>query len=623
MIDAIRHRGPDGGQVWTDEAAQLCLGHRRLAIVDLSPEGAQPMHSASGRYVVAFNGEIYNHGALRVELERAGAAPRWRGHSDTEVLLAAIEHWGVGGALERSNGMFAFALWDRSRATLILARDRFGEKPLYVWQSARGLAFASELKALREAPGWRGDVDRDAVAALLRFDYVPDRQCIYRGVWKLAPASYAEFAAAGSEPRIMRFWDAAGAAYRASRSPLDASDAEAIDGLEQALRRAVGMRMQADVPLGAFLSGGIDSSVVVAMMQAQSPRPVRTFSIGFDDEAYNEAHHAAAVASHLATDHTELIVQPADALAVVPALPRLYDEPFADASQIPTYLVCAMARRHVTVALSGDAGDELFGGYNRHHWIPRLWRMLERLPLPMRRAGAGGVLALSPGTWDQVVGVAARVTGRPAPRTPGDKLHKLARVVGARSVQDLYLRLVTFWDTPEAVVIGASTSEPKLPWDDRLATAEAVMAADTQSYLPDDILVKVDRASMGVSLETRVPLLDPEVYDYAWRLPMRMKIRNGVSKWALRETLYRHVPQALIDRPKSGFGIPIDAWLRGPLRDWAEHLLDESRLRQGGYLRPEPVRTAWREHLSGRRNWQYHLWSVLMFEAWRDAYDVA
>ncbi len=582
------------------------------------------MRSASGRYVIAYNGEIYNHRELRLELDRAGVAPAfWRGHSDTEVLLAAVEAWGLESSLARFNGMFAFALWDRERGSLSLARDRFGEKPLYVYSSPAGLAFASELKALRHAPGWRGEVDRDAVAALLRFDYVPDRQCIFRDTWKLAPASVAVFSSPHERPRVTQYWDAAQVAFAGHASPMQASDAEAIDALERTLQRSVALRMNADVPLGAFLSGGIDSTAVVAMMQASSDRPVRTFSIGFEDEAYNEAHYAAEVARHLGTDHTEMILRSADALAVVPKLPRLYDEPFADASQVPTYLVSAMARQHVTVALSGDGGDELFGGYNRHQWIPRLWRRASPVPAVLRRLAARGILAVSPTGWDGIVSAVAKLSARAAVRTPGDKLHKLARVLDASSPAELYTRLATFWPNPHVVVIGAANCPANVPWDGRMSAGEAAMAADAQTYLPDDILVKVDRASMGVSLEARVPLLDPDLFAFAWQLPLHMKIRDGVSKWALRQVLYRHVPAGLIERPKAGFGIPIDRWLRGPLRPWAEHLLDEGRLRRGGYFDPQPIRRAWAEHLSGRRNWQYHLWSVLMFEAWRDEYAVA
>jgi asparagine synthase (glutamine-hydrolysing) len=616
MTDALAHRGPDGQGQWTDPEQGLALGHRRLAIIDLSPDGAQPMQSRCGRYVVVFNGEIYNYRALRAEL-----AEDWRGHSDTEVLLAAVVRWGLEASLRRFNGMFAFALWDRQTASLTLARDRFGEKPLYYRASARGLAFASELKALRQAPGWQGEIDRDALACLLARDYIAQPHSIYRDVRKLPPASYLVLRAPGAVPEIHSYWDARAEAH-AARADLLPDNEATLDGLEGSLTRAVGLRMHADVPLGAFLSGGIDSSLIVALMQAQASQPVRSFSIGFSEAAYNEAPYAAAVARHLGTTHTELIVTPEDALAVIPRLPQLYDEPFADSSQIPTFLVSQMAREHVTVALSGDAGDELFGGYNRYRWLPALWRRMAWLPQPARRLAASGVTAVSPAAWDGLVGLAARLTGRQELlRNPGDKLHKLARVLDAPSPADLYARLISFWPQPEQVVLGASCAAIPPPlWEAALGLRGACMLADSVGYLPDDILVKVDRASMAASLEGRMPFLDPEVYAQAWRLPEMMKIRDGVSKWALRQILYRHVPPALIDRPKAGFSIPIDRWLRGPLRDWAEALLAEDRLRREGFFAPAPIRLAWAEHLSGRRNWQYHLWSVLMFQLWHEAW---
>ncbi len=623
MTDAIRHRGPDAEGIWHDALQGVVLGHRRLSIVDLSVAGAQPMRSASGRFVVAFNGEIYNCSELRSELERTGRAPAWRGHSDTEVMLAAIEAWGLEDSLVRFNGMFAFALWDQQERELVLARDRFGEKPLYLLQATGGISFASELKALRLAPGWTGEVDRNAVAALLTLDYVPAPGSIFRNVTKLPPASLMRIRNARSPDAPQTYWNAVVVASAGALSPSTGNDAEMLDGLESRLRRAVGLRMHADVPLGAFLSGGIDSSLVVAMMQAQSNRPVRTFSIGFDDAAYDEASHAAQVARHLGTDHTELIVRPADALAVVPKLPRLYDEPFADASQIPTYLVSALARRNVTVALSGDGGDELFGGYNRHQWIPKLWSGVGWVPLVCRRAAAATVLSVGPSTLDWIFRQLGRVIDELNVRTPGEKLHKLMRVLDSESPQEMYFRLASFWRNPLALVNGSerAPAATDFQWNERMGAGQAAMVADAVGYLPDDILVKLDRASMGVSLEARVPLLDPELFEYAWRLPHAMKIRSGVSKWALREVLYRHVPRGLIDRPKMGFGIPIDTWLRGPLRDWAESLLDERRLRTGGFYPPE-IRRVWTEHLSGRKNWQYHLWSILMFEAWREEFGV-
>lgn len=618
MTQELVHRGPDAQGIWLDAPKGLALGHRRLSIIDLSPDGAQPMHSHCGRYAVVFNGEIYNYRELRAEL----AIVDWRGHSDTEVLLEAIVRWGLEESLRRFNGMFAFALWDKHSACLYLARDRFGEKPLYYQSDAQGIAFGSELKALRQAPGWRGEIDRDALACLLAYDYISQPNSIYRGVKKLPPASYLVLRSAAAAPDVRGYWSARDEANAAQRQLFAGDEAAVLDGLEAVLKRAVGLRMHADVPYGAFLSGGIDSSAVVALMQAQSTQAVRTFSIGFSLDAYNEAPYAAAVARHLGTSHTELIVEPQDALALIPRLPQIYDEPFADASQIPTFLVSQMARQHVTMALSGDAGDELFAGYNRHRWIPSVWRKLAWLPLPVRRLVAAAMQGIAPTRWDDAFGVAARLVGRQTLlRNPGDKLHKLARVLDVASPAELYQRLIGFWPAPDGVVIGASLAACAPPvWDAGLGVRGACMLADTLAYLPDDILVKVDRAGMAVSLEGRIPFLDPDVFAYAWRLPEQMKIRNGVSKWALRQVLYRHVPQALIDRPKAGFGIPIDSWLRGPLREWAEALLDESRLRREGFFAPAPIRKVWDEHLSGRRNWQYHLWSVLMFQVWHEAW---
>lgn len=622
MTDALIHRGPDAGGVWTDAETGIGLGHRRLAILDLSPAGAQPMHSASRRFVLAFNGEIYNHLALRKELESYA----WRGHSDTETLLAAIETWGIEAALKRLVGMFAFALWDCERHELVLARDRIGEKPLYYGWQGNSFLFGSELKALAAYPHWRGEVDRDALALYMRYGYVPLPYTIWRDVRKLLPGSYLTIAANASGaalPAPTFYWRAIDVASRCPREDID--DQWAVNELDGLLRRSVARQMIADVPLGALLSGGIDSSTIVALMQAQSDRPIRTFSIGFAESDYNEAIHAKAVAGHLATDHTELYVSPADAMAVIPRLPEIYDEPFGDSSQIPTYLVAAMARRHVTVCLSGDAGDELFGGYNRYFWGRSIWHRMRLLPLSLRRLAGLGIHSLAPQTWDQL---GCRLPHQLRQPALGDRMHKLARVLDAVTADDLYRRLVSQVEHPEAIVMGGH----EVPiWADaeaaRFAAAERgadfterMMFHDQVGYLCDDILTKVDRAAMAVSLETRIPLLDHQLLEFAWTLPLHMKIRNGQGKWLLRQVLYRYVPKELIERPKQGFGIPLDAWLRGPLRDWAEALLDESRLRREGFLRPEPVREKWLEHLSGRRNWQHWLWNVLMFQAWRECW---
>jgi asparagine synthase (glutamine-hydrolysing) len=628
MADTLAHRGPDDRGAWVSEEAPLAFGHRRLSVLDLSPAGDQPMHSASGRYVIAFNGEIYNHAELRRELEQTGRAPAWRGHSDTEVMLAAFEAWGVEPAIQRFTGMFAIALWDRHERRLHLARDRLGEKPLYYGWQGKAFLFASELKAFHAHPAFRGEIDRDALALLLRHGYVPAPHAIWRDVRKLPPGMLltltADAPASRDDVAPRPYWSAMDTALRGIASPLALPDEEAATQLEALLSSAIGGQMVADVPLGAFLSGGIDSSTVVALMQAQSTRPVRTFSIGFNEPGYNEAQHAAAVAAHLGTEHTELYVTAQDALAVVPRLPALYDEPFADPSQLPTFLVAQLARRHVTVSLSGDGGDELFGGYNRYLLCRRLWRAMQRLPAAVRAGGARLLTAVRPDRWDALFqAVNLGLPARWRQMNAGDRLHKLAGILRARAPEEIYLGLVSHWPQPEEVVIGAAEPRTALTdparWpaiDDMTAR---MMALDLVTYLPDDILVKVDRAAMGVSLETRVPLLDHRVVEFAWRLPMSQKIRGGESKWLLRQVLYKHVPKALLDRPKMGFGVPIDAWLRGPLREWAEALLDGRRLAREGYFHPAPVREKWSEHLSARRNWQYPLWNVLMFQAWLEA----
>lgn len=622
---ALAHRGPDDADEWVDGSAGFALAHRRLAILDPTPAGRQPMTSASGRFVIAFNGEIYNHLELRAELERTHLAPAWRGHADTETLLAAVDAWGIEATLPRMVGMFAFALWDRRDRVLLLARDRLGEKPLYYGWVGRTLVFGSELKALRRFPGFEARINRNALALFLRHNYVPAPWSIYEGVWKLPAASIVRFAAgrlaAGERGAVQRYWSLKEVALDGQRTLFGGSEDEACEALHELLARSVRAQMLSDVPLGALLSGGIDSSTVVALMQAASSRPVRTFTIGFHEAEYNEATHAKAVARHLGTDHTELYVTPREALDVVPKLPSLYDEPFADSSQIPTFLVSQLARRQVIVALSGDGGDELFGGYNRHFRAIQLWRCIRSLPRSARRAAAALLRCIPTTAWN---GLHARLhpilPRRLHVRLPGDKAVKLAALLLVQQPEALYLPLVSHWTDPAALVAGAA--EPPTPvtdptqWLDVPDLAHRMMYLDAITYLPDDILVKVDRAAMGVSLETRVPLLDHRVVEFAWRLPLAMKIRQGQGKWLLRQVLYRYVPRRLIERPKMGFGVPIDRWLRGPLRDWAEDLISVSRLRSEGFLDPAPIRALWTDHLRGTRDGQYLLWDVLMFQAW-------
>lgn len=622
MTASLVHRGPDDDGHWFDAHAGIALGHRRLSIVDLSPAGHQPMPSASGRWVIAFNGEIYNHLDLRARLESTGQAPAWRGHSDTETLLAAIDAWGVETTLEHSAGMFAFALWDRQEHSLWLARDRFGEKPLYYGWNRGVFLFGSELKALRTFPGFDAPVDRQALALYLRHCNVPAPFSIYQGIHKLLPGHWlrleAQYLENAALPKPKAYWSAAAMAHAGRDDPFVGSEAEATDALEQLLRDAIGRQMMADVPLGAFLSGGIDSSLVVALMQAQSPRPVRTFSIGFNEAGYNEAQHAAAVARHLGTDHTELYVTAEDAMAVIPRLPTMYDEPFADSSQIPTALVAQLARQHVTVALSGDGGDELFGGYQRYFLATKLWTRLNLIPMALRRMSLKGITAVPVGSWDGMYrAVSPFLPAGKRWSSPGDKIHKGAAMLENKNGQALYRDLITHWH-PEILLDGVHEPMQFGPPRGResLSLTEYMMLEDTCHYMADDILVKVDRAAMACSLETRVPLLDHRIFEFAWRLPMDYKVRGGTGKHLLRQVLYRHVPQALIDRPKMGFGVPIDSWLRGPLKDWAASLLDPARLRNEGYFNPEPIARKWAEHQSGKRNWQHQLWVILMFQAW-------
>jgi asparagine synthase (glutamine-hydrolysing) len=580
------------------------------------------MLSASGRYAIVFNGEVYNAPALRAELTDKGLAPAFRGRSDTETTLACVEAWGLEASLSKFIGMFAIALWDRQERALFLVRDRLGVKPLYYGQFGRAFLFGSELRALRAHPAFRAEVDRDALALYLRHNCVPTPYSIYCGVRKLPPGTYLRVDTAASHaPVPTPYWSAREAADAGLREPFAGSEAEMLDQLDALLRDAVALRMVSDVPLGVFLSGGIDSSLVTALMQAQSGRPVRSFAIGFEDEAYNEAGQAASVARHLETDHTELIVTAEQALATVPQMAGLYDEPFADSSQIPTYLVSQMARRHVTVSLSGDGGDELFGGYNRYFEGRALWNKLKRLPRGLRGVAGAALGAVPPRRWDGIFSaLKPALRGGARVSQPGEKMSKLAGVLSVESADALYCRLVSHWRDPAGIVLGAVEPPTALTAFGGQPEIEDIthrmMYLDTVTYLPDDILVKVDRASMGVSLEAREPLLDHRLLEFAWRLPVTDKVRGRVGKWALRQVLSRYVPPALTDKPKMGFGVPLASWLRGPLRDWAEDLLDERRLRSDGFFDPRPIRQRWSQHLAGARNRHYELWDVLMFQSW-------
>jgi asparagine synthase (glutamine-hydrolysing) len=626
MTAALSHRGPDADGHWFDYEAGIALGHRRLSIIDLSSEGHQPMRSASGRYELCFNGEIYNFADLRENLESSGH--RFRGHSDTEVMLAAFEQSGVRASVKQFVGMFGFALWDRRERVMYLVRDRLGEKPLYYGWMGDVFLFGSELKALRAHPMWQGEIDRDAIALLMRHNYIPAPYSIYKGIYKLLPGTILTLplptigtAHSRGAAQPVAYWSAKEVAEHGISHQFTGSDREAVDQLETLLLKSIRQQMVADVPLGAFLSGGIDSSTVVAMMQAQSGKPVKTFTIGFDEEDYNEAKHAKAVANHLGTEHTELYLTPEEAMAVIPRLPVIYDEPFSDSSQIPTLLVSQLARRHVTVSLSGDGGDELFCGYKRYELGRDLWNKINYLPSLPRRGIAKTLRRVPVGVWDGLFSWTSPILnryGRPGP--VGDKLHKTAEILDVATPDALYHRMMSHWKETTSLVPESRELPTAFTNAQRLANIpdfnRRMMFADTIGYLPDDILVKVDRAGMAVSLESRIPFLDHRVVEFAWQVPMSMKFREGQGKWLLRQVLYKYVPRKIVERNKMGFGVPIDSWLRGPLRQWAEALLDERRLLEEGFFNPGPIRKKWGEHLSGSHNWHYYLWDVLMFQAW-------
>jgi asparagine synthase (glutamine-hydrolysing) len=623
MNELLAHRGPDADGLWIDTDAGIGLGHRRLSIVDVTPAGAQPMASADGRWITTYNGELYNTAELRAEVERANPDVRWRGHSDTEVLLEAVSLWGVAEAIKRCNGMFALAFWDRRERRLWLVRDRIGIKPLY-WAKlpSGGLLFGSELRALRQYPGYNTRVDVTAVSAYLRSACIPAPHTIYQDTYKLLPG-HLLCAEAGQEPRLSCYWDLRQIAIDGQRRMEERSHEELASDLESLLADSVVRQMVSDVPLGALLSGGIDSSLVVALMQAKSPKAVRTFTIGFRDKRYNEADNARRVAQHLGTDHTELVVDPTVAQATIARLPAIYDEPFADSSQIPTFLVSELARRSVTVALSGDGGDEGFGGYVRHHWINRLSAWNRYVPGPLSRTFGAGLRILSPAAWDALL---RPLPARLRPSFVGDKIHKAAALVALGDTGQIYRQVIAQWAEPSRAL--RQTNEPSAVWDDpAIANDIADPSArtryfDMMHYLPDDILTKVDRASMAVSLEARVPLLDHRVVEYSWRLPRSALIEGSKGKIVLRRILHKYVPKTLVERPKAGFAIPIGDWIRGPLSDWAADLLSDSSLAKSGLFNVAEIRQIFAEHQAGIRDWQYRLWTILMFQAWHNRWAV-
>ena len=641
MARSLAHRGPDDDGVWVDDEARIAFGHRRLAVLDLSQEGHQPMLSKDGRYAIAFNGEVYNYQILRKELESVEPI-NWRGHSDTEVMLEAMSRWGIEHALTKFVGMFAIALFDRRERKLHLIRDRMGEKPLYYGWCAGAFVFGSELKALRKYPGFVEEIDRDTLALYLRHMSVPDPFTIYKRTYKLQPGcmlsldltstTNCPYGATPNAPisigglRLTRWWSLHKIVEIGQRS-LVADETEMLDLLESRLRDSVRLQSLADVPLGAFLSGGIDSSLIAALMQLESGSPINTFTIGFHEKKYDEAKYANAIAGHLKTKHTELYVTAKDALDVIQQLPDLYDEPFADSSQIPTYLLCYQARKYLTVALSGDAGDELFGGYNRYFWVRKIWSKVSRLPDSIRRLFAKAIFSIPVRYWDIIYSRISYLLPTSSHLSfVGQKLHNLAdRLANIKNEDELFFSLVSEWPSPNDIVIGASEPVTLLTrendWPALPDVEQRMMYLDAMTYLPNDILVKVDRAAMGSSLETRAPFLDHRVVEFAWRLPLNMKLRNSQGKWALRQILGKYVPRELIERPKQGFSIPLGEWLRGPLRGWAEELISEERLLQGGYFNPEPIRSRWIEHSSGLRNWENSLWAVLMFQSWLESVD--
>lgn len=625
MANRLEHRGPDSLGHWLDPDDGIGLAHRRLKIIDLSEAGAQPMISSDLNMILVFNGEIYNHIEIREALLTEGKVIDWRGHSDTETLLESFLFWGIEKTLSVIVGMFAFALWDRSKRSLTIGRDRLGEKPLYYgWQgegSNKVFLFGSELKSLKVHPSFVPEVDREALKSFMRFGYVPTPHSIYRNISKLPPGNILSVSSAEPTPVITPYWDIRKIATANSKIPFDGAGQDLVSELDSLLRNSIKLQMVSDVPLGVFLSGGIDSSAVASIMQQQSKCPIKTYTLGFEEQGYDEAKHARAIASHLGTDHNELYVSADKSLELIPKLAEIYCEPFADSSQIPTFLVAQLAKSDVTVALSGDGADEVFGGYNRYVALDKYWPVLDKLPIVLREFLAKALLSVPPNQWDSILTPIDRFLPKPLRfNNAGQKIHKTAGVVASATIGEVHQKLVSAWNDPSQLV--KSTTNTEFPIIDVAVDAagldeiHTMMLIDTENYLPDDILVKVDRASMANSLEVRAPFLDHRILEFAWNLPKDMKIRNGQGKWILRQVLNKYVPKELFERPKMGFQLPIAEWLRGPLRDWGEALLDERRLREEGFFYPEPIRAKWCEHQSAERDWSSQLWAVLMFQSW-------
>ena len=624
---AISHRGPDSNGTWTDKNSGIVLGHQRLSIIDLSVAGNQPMQSNSGRFILTYNGEVYNHLEIRQELEKNNSEIKWRGNSDTETLLEAIDFWGVEVTLKKTVGMFAFGVWDKKNRSLTLVKDRMGEKPLYFgWQGEgdnKVFLFGSELKGLKVHPEFNGEINRDSIALQLRHNCIPAPYSIYKNIYKLLPGHYLQLNENDLKKGLLSsqkpYWSVTECAIDGNNNQLKLSESNIQKNLKIHLKSTIKQQMISDVPLGAFLSGGIDSSTIVALMQSQSNYPIKTFTIGFNESDYSEAQYAKKIAKHLGTDHTELYVPPKKAMEVIPKLPMMYDEPFSDSSQIPTFLVSQLAKQQVKVALSGDGGDELFCGYNRYLMSKKFWNTFRLMPLNLRKYIAYGIQSISPKNLSRI---SKFMPGLNQYSTFGDKMHKGANVLKAKSLYNLYYMLCSHWQNPTDVVInskepGTLLTEFKAELTG-LNSQQQMMARDLTTYLPDDILVKVDRAAMASSLETRVPFLDHKLIEYVWKIPHSLKFRNGQGKWILRQILNQYIPENLTKRSKMGFGIPIDTWLRGPLRDWAENLLNEKRLKEEGFFNPKLIRDKWEDHLSDKRNWQSDLWDILMFQAWID-----